>query len=149
MADWRNNPQAAPYVAHIEQAAARHGIDPAILGSLIERESQFNPKAVSRAGARGIAQMVPKFHPTVNTADPVASIEGAAAYLASNLKRAKGDMAKALAMYNHGPTAVMSYRHDWRTKIPAETRRYIEALAPEAQALTTELRKPLPTKEPQ
>lgn len=121
---WRSNPRAKDYVRVIELAAEEHSIDPEILGALIERESQFDPAAASESGARGIAQLIPKFHPTTDVSDPVASIRQAAKYLKENLARF-GDMDRALAAYNHGPTAVRSYGDDWRTKIPAETQKYV------------------------
>lgn len=121
---WRSNPKAKDFVRIIELAAEEHSVDPDILGALIERESQFDPRAESSAGARGIAQLVPKYHPTTDVTDPVASIRQAAKYLNENFKRF-GDMEQALAAYNHGPTAVRSYGADWRTKIPAETQKYV------------------------
>ncbi len=124
---WRTNPKAKDYVRIIELAAEEHGLDPEMLGSLIERESQFDPRAESEAGAQGIAQLIPKFHPDVDVADPVASIRAAAKYLAQNKKRF-GDDARMLAAYNHGPTAVRSYGAEWREKIPKETEDYLVAL---------------------
>lgn len=124
---WRNNPRAKEYVRIIELAAQEHGIDPELLGSVIERESQFDPAAQSAAGAAGIAQLVSKFHPGVDVSDPVASIREAAKYLAANKKRF-GDDARMLAAYNHGPTAVRSYGDQWQAKIPNETRNYVTEL---------------------
>ena len=127
MADWRANPRAKDYIRIIELAAQEHGIDPEMLGALIERESQFDPTAESEAGAQGIAQLIPKWHPGVDVADPVASIRAAAKYLAANKKRF-GDDARMLAAYNHGPTAIRSYGADWQDKIPKETSDYVAAL---------------------
>lgn len=127
MADWRSNPRAKDYVKIIEFAAKEHGLDADMLGSLIERESQFDPRAESEAGAVGIAQLIPKWHPGVDVTDPVASIRAAAKYLAAN-KRRFGDDARMLAAYNHGPTAVRSYGAEWRNRIPQETEDYIVAL---------------------
>lgn len=129
MPGWRDNPNSKPYVRIIELAAKEHGIDADLLGSVIERESQFDPEAESEAGAAGIAQIVSKFHPDVDVSDPVASIRGAAKYLSQNIKRF-GDEPRALAAYNHGPTAVRSYGLEWRNKIPDETKKYVSALSP-------------------
>lgn len=139
MSDWRANPRAAAYVRIIEEAAKEHGIDPEMLGSVIERESQFDPEAESEQGAAGIAQLVSKFHPDVDVSDPVASIRHAAKYLKANIKRF-GDEPRALAAYNHGPTAVRSYGADWRDKIPEETRDYVSALSPSPDELIQALR---------
>lgn len=124
---WRSNPRAKDYIRVIELAAEESGLDPDMLGALIERESQFDPAAQSEAGAQGIAQLIPKFHPDVDVSDPVASIRAAAKYLAANKKRF-GDDERMLAAYNHGPTAVRSYGAEWRSKIPQETEDYIVAL---------------------
>lgn len=121
---WRSNPKAKDYIRTIEDAAKAHDLDPELLGALIERESQFDPQAKSHAGAIGIAQIMQRFHPDVDATDPTASIKYAAQYLKQNFARF-GDMERALAAYNHGPTAVRSYGKDWRTKIPAETHKYI------------------------
>lgn len=131
MSDWRKNPNAGPYIKVIEEAAKEFGIDADLLGSIIERESQFDPDAQSPAGAAGIAQLVPKWHPEVDVSDPVASIRAASKYLKANEKRF-GNMDQALAAYNHGPTAVRSYGADWRKKIPKETQDYLAALSPNA-----------------
>jgi soluble lytic murein transglycosylase-like protein len=139
MPGWRKNPRARDYVKIIEIAARENGIDPEILGALIERESQFDPNAQSAAGASGIAQLIPKWHPGVDVTDPVASIRAAAGYLKANLKRF-GDMPRALAAYNHGPTAVRSYGADWKSKVPRETRDYVAALAPSPDDIINALR---------
>lgn len=121
---WRTNPRAKDYIRIIELAAQESGLDPEMLGRLIEQESQFDPKAQSPAGAAGIAQLIPKFHPNVDVSDPVASIRAAAKYLAANRKRF-GDDERMLAAYNHGPTAVRSYGAKWKEMIPDETTDYL------------------------
>lgn len=136
---WRSNPRAKNFIGIIEAAAAEHGIDPDLLGAVIERESQFNPDAQSGAGAAGIAQLVSKFHPDVDVSDPVASIREAAKYLKANMERF-GDEPRALAAYNHGPTAIRSYGNDWRERIPAETRNYVAALSPSPDDIANALR---------
>lgn len=136
---WRSNPNAKPYVRVIELAAKEYGIDADLLGSVIERESQFDPKAESEAGAAGIAQIVSKFHPDVDVSDPVASIREAAKYLSQNIKRF-GDEPRAVAAYNHGPTAIRSYGANWRERIPAETSEYVAALSPSPDDITRALR---------
>jgi soluble lytic murein transglycosylase-like protein len=138
--NWRTNPRAKDYVRIIELAAEEHGIDPELLGSVIERESQFDPRAESEAGAQGIAQLMPQYFSDVDVADPVASIRAAAKYLKDNIKRF-GDVPRALAAYNHGPTAVRSYGDEWRDRIPRETRNYLDALAPDTQDIVSQLRK--------
>ena len=94
----------------VQAAAKANGIDPAILAGLLEVESNWNPKAVSSAGARGIAQIMPNYHPEVNANDPVASINYAAKYIAGLQRQFGGDMRLALIAYNAGPANVEKYR---------------------------------------
>lgn len=87
------------------QAATKAGIDPNVFVRQINQESGFNPNAQSGAGAVGIAQIVPKYHPGVNATDPVASLDWAANYMAGLVKQ-YGSYAPALSVYNSGnPTA--------------------------------------------
>ena len=60
--------------------------------------------------ARGIAQIVPEYHPGVNTRDPIASIDYAAKYLSQLQRQFGGDMRLALLAYNGGPNAIAKYR---------------------------------------
>ena len=110
-------------VAH--QAAVTAGIDPRIFVRQIHAESKFDPAARSGAGAIGIAQIVPQFHPDVDPTDPVASLRYAATLMADHLANYGGDYAKALAAYNAGPTAVARYGG-----VPpfAETRNYVSKI---------------------
>jgi hypothetical protein len=91
------------YGTIIQKAAQQYGIDPAILAGVIETESNFtNHQSPNKAGAVGIAQIVPRWHPTVNATDPNASIMYAAKYL-SELKQQLGSMDEAIYAYNSGP----------------------------------------------
>lgn len=72
----------ANYENTIQQAAARHGIDPELLAGVLDTESKFNPSAVSPAGARGIAQLMPKYFPDAGK-NPHEDIDTAAAYLSA------------------------------------------------------------------
>ena len=93
------------YRAVAVQAANRYGINPAIFLRQINQESGFNPNARSSAGAVGIAQIVPRWHPGVNAADPIASLNYAAK-LMSSLVHKYGSYQQALSVYNSGsPTA--------------------------------------------
>jgi soluble lytic murein transglycosylase-like protein len=124
----------APFGAEIEAAAARHGIDPALLKGLIRQESGFDPAARSGAGAVGLTQLMPGTAASLgvtDATDPAQSIEGGAAYLAQQLQRFGGDPAKALAAYNAGPGAVAKYGG-----VPpyAETQNYVTSVMGKAAA---------------
>ncbi len=102
----------SPYAAEIAAAAARHGVDPALLKGLIQQESGFDPNARSPAGAAGLCQLMPataRGLGVTNPLDPAQSIEGGAKYLGQMLARYGGDARKALAAYNAGPGAVDRY----------------------------------------
>ena len=107
------------------QAANSAGIDPSLFLAMIQVESNFNPDAESGAGAIGIAQIVPRWHPGVDARDPYASLQYAARLLASHL-REFGSERLALAAYNAGAGAV----HSVGNQVPnnGETPNYVEKI---------------------
>jgi soluble lytic murein transglycosylase-like protein len=100
------------YQPLIEQAAARNGLDPAVLNGLIQQESGFDPNATSSAGAQGLTQLMPGTASSLGVANPLnpaESIEGGARYLGQLMSQFGGNTADALAAYNAGPGAVQEY----------------------------------------
>jgi soluble lytic murein transglycosylase-like protein len=100
------------YTPLIEQAAARNGVDPAVLHGLIEQESGFDPSATSSAGALGLTQLMPSTAASLGVSEPLnpaESIEGGARYLGELLRQFGGNTTDALAAYNAGPGAVQQY----------------------------------------
>jgi len=81
--------------------AQKYGLDPRIFSRQIQQESGFNPKARSPAGALGIAQIVPKWHPGVDPMDPEAALDYAAKHM-SELVHKYGNYRDALSVYNSG-----------------------------------------------
>jgi len=122
------------YVAIARQAAVSAGIPQDYFVRQINQESGFNPNAVSSAGAIGIAQFIPSTAAGlgINPYDPVASLYGAARYMARLAKSYNGDYAKALGAYNAGPPAVTrainSGGANWLAYMPLETQRYVHAI---------------------
>ncbi len=103
---------AGGYVPLIDQAAARNGLDPAVLYGLIQQESGFDPDARSSAGALGLTQLMPGTASTLGVSEPLnpaQSIEGGARYLGQLLRQFGGNVTDALAGYNAGAGAVERY----------------------------------------
>lgn len=96
------------------EAAARHGkVSEALLVAVIMVESGGNPNAISPAGARGLAQLMPgtaRRYGVRNIFDPAQNVRGSAAYLSDLIKMFRGDLVLALAAYNAGEGAVMRYK---------------------------------------
>ncbi len=101
----------APFRGLVTSAALGAGLPPVLLAALLRSESGFDPRAVSPAGARGIAQFMPATARGLGLLDPFdprEAIPAAARLLAGHL-RAFGSVPLALAAYNAGPGAVERY----------------------------------------
>jgi murein DD-endopeptidase MepM/ murein hydrolase activator NlpD len=91
----------AKYGKLADRLARKYGVDPRLFRRLITQESGWNPNAVSGAGARGLTQVVPKWHPTANLSTPAGQLEYGAKHLGSLLKK-YGNAKDALSVYNSG-----------------------------------------------
>ncbi|GAM10612.1 putative murein lytic transglycosylase YjbJ [Geobacter sp. OR-1] len=116
----------AEYESLINRYAQEYRVDRALVKAVIHAESGYNPNAVSRKGARGLMQLMPKTaeHLKVaDTFDPAQNIRGGVKYLRFLLDTCKGDETLALAAYNAGLSKVAQHNG-----IPpyAETRNYVE-----------------------
>src|SRR5256885_15044949 len=108
---------ARAYEAIIEEAAHIYRVDAALIRSVIDAESAFDPSAVSRAGAIGLMQLMPDIaaafgveHPF----DPRENIMAGAQLLRELLDQHHGDLSLVLASYNAGTAAVA----DWGGIVP-------------------------------
>jgi hypothetical protein len=96
----------------IAATAQQHEVDPSIVKAIIMAESNYNPKAVSNKGARGLMQLMPKTARELgvkNSFDPVQNIDGGVRYFKMLLDRYKGNVKLALAAYNAGSGKVQAY----------------------------------------
>jgi soluble lytic murein transglycosylase len=134
---WRNE---------VTDAAQRAGLDPYLVAAVVREESSYYPRAVSRAGARGLMQLMPAtarpmadlrglaFEGGSLLDDPRVNLDMGASFLAGLLKEF-GDPRVALAAYNAGPKRARDWwkarrtndMEAWVEQIPYdETRQYVK-----------------------
>jgi soluble lytic murein transglycosylase-like protein len=117
-------------------AAAREGLDPALVLAVVDAESRQTADAVSPKGAVGLMQVLPETAAEIgfpDAADPARNLEAGCRYLAALLETFGGDVELALAAYNAGPGAVRR----WGTVPPyRETRTFIGRVAAAYERLT-------------
>ena len=114
------------YQSIVTAASRTHGVDASLVHAVISAESAYNPRAVSRAGAQGIMQLLTdtaRRYGVTNAMDPVENIHGGVKYLKDLLAMFNGNAELAVAGYNAGENAVIRYGN----RIPpyAETVNYV------------------------
>lgn len=141
----------------LTRAGAEHNLDVDLLASVVKAESDGNFRAVSRAGAQGLMQLMPGTAAGLGVKDsfqPDENVRGGSTYLDYLLKRYHDNLANALAAYNAGPEAVDRYHG-----VPPyhETQAYVayvihefnrRVLAREAEARRNAATAPAPTAQP-
>lgn len=131
---------ARPFAALIESVSLEHGVDPELVHAVVLAESNYEVRARSRVGARGLMQVMPETARNfgiTNLYDPAHNIEAGVQYLKFLL--ARFDLPRALAAYNAGPTAVRRYGG-----VPpfAETQTYVRKVFDSYEKFTASVRGP-------
>jgi soluble lytic murein transglycosylase len=136
------------HAEHVKAQAAKRNLDPALVAALIRQESTFDTNAVSRAGARGLMQIMPATGRRLARSsglryrrsllhDPQANITMGTLYLRQMLDRFGGRVEQALAAYNAGPHRVDAWTvgrsglsaEEFIESIPfTETRSYVKTV---------------------
>ncbi len=122
--------RASAYDDLIAAAARENSVDPKLVKTVMLVESDFNPAAISKKGARGLMQLMPEVaaeHGVRDVHDPRQNIEAGTRQLSRLMSYYGGDLVKSLAAYNAGEAAVDRY-----AGVPpyAETQLYVrKALA--------------------
>jgi len=114
------------YTPLIQEIAGKVRLKPALLHAVIKAESAYDPRALSRTGARGLMQLMPdtaRRYGVYDSWDPRSNLTGGATYLRDLLIMFNNDLRLALAAYNAGENAVKRFGN----KIPPypETEAYV------------------------
>lgn len=143
-----------PYAQHVTEASQRFGIPETWIWRVMQAESRGRPRIISRAGAMGLMQIMPRTWTMLSArhrlgSDPFdvrANILAGAAYLRAMWDR-YGDARLMFAAYNAGPGRVDDYTAG-RRGLPSETIAYVAQVAPSLGASGNAPLAPAPTSEP-
>ena len=125
---------------YIKQVAAKYDVPADLVAAVIEAESSRNPRAVSRRGARGLMQLMPKTAKRLGVDDPFdprANIEAGVKHLRAMIDIFGNDLPRVLAAYNAGEVAVIKHRG-----VPPyrETRAYVKRITKKLDRSTVTVR---------
>jgi soluble lytic murein transglycosylase-like protein len=112
----------------VQQAAVKNAVDPNLVRAIIQVESNFNPHAVSRKGAIGLMQLMPRTARSLNVSnpyDPAQNVDAGVRHFKELLDSYHGNLELSLAAYNAGAGAV--HRSRGVPKYP-ETRNYVKKI---------------------
>lgn len=115
----------------IKNAASKYGVDEDLISAVVKQESGFNPGAVSKAGAEGLMQLMPKTAESLGVTNPfdvLQNVDGGTRYLKNLIDSFGGSKELALAAYNGGISRMNRRGVDTVEEInrmPAETQNYV------------------------
>lgn len=98
---------------NIRYTAGKHNIDPDLIWAIIKTESNFNSRAISPKGAKGLMQLMPAVARTYDVSDPFnphQNVEGGIRHMSYLLMVFDGDLRLSLAAYNAGENTIINYR---------------------------------------
>jgi soluble lytic murein transglycosylase-like protein len=101
------------YDVHILEAARLYALPPPLIRAIIKAESDYDPRVISCAGAKGLMQLMPDVEREQHVTDvfePRQNILGGSRLLRVNANRFKGDLVLTIAAYHAGPGAVEKYK---------------------------------------
>jgi len=119
---WQIPKKGLKYKKDFDRATLIYQLPKNLLARMAKQESDFRPNVISRAGAVGLMQIIPRFHPRVDPTDPIASIYYAAKYMRKLYNRVGSNWTLALAAYNWGIGNLNKYGLN---RAPTETKNYI------------------------
>ena len=131
----RSDLPGGQYAKDIREISLQHDVDPILVHAVVRVESGLNPTAVSRKGAGGLMQLMPRTASALGVLDrfdPRENIMGGVRHLRYLLDRYRGNVAMAVAAYNAGEGAV-----DFHRGIPPypETEQYVQRVLRQAGML--------------
>jgi len=118
---WATPKNGLAFESYFKTAEKQYSLPSGLLSRMAYQESRYNPNATGTSGEVGIMQIIPRWHPGVNAANPVDSIFYAGALMQKYYNEFKSWPA-AIAAYNWGETNV---RNKGLEQAPESTKRYI------------------------
>lgn len=129
---WRIPAEGREYEKLLNTASKKYKLPKNLLARVAYQESRFRPDIISgqvssSAGAQGIMQIVPRWHPNVDPLNPDEAIPYAAKYL-RRLHDKFGSWSDALAAYNWGEGNLYKWKKDSSINMPQETKNYVSEI---------------------
>ncbi len=129
---WRVPAAGREYEKLFNSASKKYGLPKNLLARVAYQESRFRPDIItgqldSKAGAKGIMQIVPRWHPNVDPLNPNEAIPYAAGYL-KRLYNKFGSWSDALAAYNWGEGNLGKWKNKGTPLMPQETKNYVSEI---------------------